>query len=503
MGITLVSLNCQSKRQVNYLGQRPPGMVAELFSPGFISTNAMEHSAPAFSPDGSVVLWTVVDSNYHGYLLESRFENGKWSEPQRPSFADSIADDYYPSFSIDGKKLYFSSRRKLPAGYPEPGDMRIWEVERTQTGWGKPMPFDTTVSKGQDYAHSITETGVLYYSSSLGGGTNWNLRRSDRIGNGYSKPVLLPFNINSVNYEEGPFIAPDESFLIFESQRPEGIDGSLDLYISFRNKDDSWNLPVNMGPKINSASAERFARISPDGKYLFFGSARDQSPGKRGFDIYWIDARVIDELRVEEAAKMKIEQPLSDEVINGLYRNDVEAASGLLKKWLTLYPNNLDATIIYSSILLKRRKYPDAQQLLAKHSSLWNNNVSFIMQMSLAEYGLERDNEAEKILAPVLVDKDQLRERYIYLSNSLLEMGKLKLSDEYFDKAMDIFSSSFPYFHRARALAKMGEKERAFLALGKAVEYGGINSRKEFEADPDFQSLHGDTKWKLLMQKLK
>ena len=55
-----------------------------------------------------------------------------------------------------------------------------------------------------------------------------------------------------------------------------------------------------MGAKVNSEWAERFARISPDGKYLFFG--RNTS---HGFDIYWIDAGIINELK-EQAVKDKL-----------------------------------------------------------------------------------------------------------------------------------------------------------------------------------------------------
>ncbi|MGZ8553438.1 MAG: hypothetical protein ACXWV8_08530, partial [Chitinophagaceae bacterium] len=245
-------------------------MVAELFAPGIVSTRSYEHSAPAFSPDGSVVLWTIMDSTYRGALLEMQFGNGEWSKPARPAFADTTADDYYPSFSTDGKKLFFSSRRKVP-GYTEDGNIRIWEVERNQNGWGTPIPFDTTVLKGQDYGHSVTSNGTLYFSSLMGGGTNFNIRKSENLNGRNIQPVLLPYSINSVDYEDGPYIAPDESFLIFESQRPEGIDGYLGLYISFRHEDGHWGMPVNMGPKINSGKGERFARLSPDGKYLFFG----------------------------------------------------------------------------------------------------------------------------------------------------------------------------------------------------------------------------------------
>lgn len=170
-----VNLSAQRTEGINYLNQKPPGMAAELFAPGIVSTTSYEHSAPAFSPDGSVVLWTVVDSTFRGFLVEMKYVNGQWSKPARPSFADSTADDYYPSFSVDGTKLFFSSRRKLPPGYPQGGDIRIWEVDRIKNGWGKPIPFDTTISRGHEFAHSVSKNGTLYLSSAPGGGISFNI----------------------------------------------------------------------------------------------------------------------------------------------------------------------------------------------------------------------------------------------------------------------------------------------------------------------------------------
>jgi hypothetical protein len=55
-----------------------------------------------------------------------------------------------------------------------------------------------------------------------------------------------------------------------------------------------------MSPKINSKYSDRFARVSPDGKYLFFGSNRRQLTDNLYFDVYWNDAKVIDELRLKK-----------------------------------------------------------------------------------------------------------------------------------------------------------------------------------------------------------
>ena len=56
-------------------------------------------------------------------------------------------------------------------------------------------------------------------------------------------------------------------------------------------------MPVNMGPKVNTTASERFARVSPDGQYLFFGSNRRSLNGTPNFDIYWINSTVIDDLK--------------------------------------------------------------------------------------------------------------------------------------------------------------------------------------------------------------
>jgi Tol biopolymer transport system component len=223
--------------------------------------------------------------------------SGVWSKPAPASFTDSLANDRYPSFSPDGKKLYFGSSRKPPAGYPQGAGDRLWEVERLpdQT-WGRPVPLDSTVSKGFEYAHAISDKGTLVFSTGRPRNPDWNIHFSARTNGRFSDPAPLPM-INGPGYDDGPFISRDESFLIFESDRPGGIGGSIDLYISFKDKNGQWGTPVNMGPKVNSAATDRFARVSPDGKYLFFGSHRAQNQDKPHYDIYWMDASVIEELR--------------------------------------------------------------------------------------------------------------------------------------------------------------------------------------------------------------
>ena len=96
--------------------------------------------------------------------------------------------------------------------------------------------------------------------------------------------------INSPHLDAHPFIAPDESYLIFDSNRPGGF-GETDLYVCFRDSRGNWSEAVNLGETINSSEGIGLAMISPDGKYLFYTYRND---------IYWVDANIIETLRPNE-----------------------------------------------------------------------------------------------------------------------------------------------------------------------------------------------------------
>src|SRR6476620_10660786 len=88
-----VPLNAQDKPfpvlHGKYLGQIPPADKAIIFAKDIISTALYEHSAPAFSPDGKTVLWTVLEIGKPARLVEMVMIGNTWGEPHTPSFADS------------------------------------------------------------------------------------------------------------------------------------------------------------------------------------------------------------------------------------------------------------------------------------------------------------------------------------------------------------------------------------------------------------------------------
>lgn len=286
-------VTAQHKVPINYPDPQHPGTTAQVFAPGTVSTSVIEHSSPSFSPDGKTVFWAIMKMpSYQTCLIEMNFVNDRWSPAHAPSFSDTTANEVYPNFSADGDTLFFSSDRNDGNTTGIPG--RLWYVNKTADGWSHPKPMDTLVYKNA-YASSMALSGNRFFSGGPQGNPDWNIYKTGN--NGVVNP--MPPHINTKAYEDGPFIAPDESYLIFESDRDKGEnENNIDLYISFFQKDSTWSTPVSMGTEINSVFAERFAKVSPDGKYLFFG----RNTGN-GFDIYWISANIIEELKKQTIKK--------------------------------------------------------------------------------------------------------------------------------------------------------------------------------------------------------
>jgi Tol biopolymer transport system component len=278
-----------------YLGQRPPEQVPEVFAPGIISTPAAEGSS-WFSPDGQLFLFARARSARDGILLMEQ-TSGQWSAPRLAPFSAGQHDwDFV--LAPDGKTVFVASGRPAHAGAPLPRDHSIWVSSRNGTGWSKPERLPHPVNVGQhDSYPSVTEDGTLYFFSRRAGGFgHGDIYRSRPVAGRYVEVENLGATINGASHEVDPFIAPDESYLIFCSDRPGGY-GKDDMYIVFAGAGGGWTAPINMGEAVNSPHQEYIPSVSRDGKYFFFTTNKS---GNR--DIYWMDAGIIERLRKEKQA---------------------------------------------------------------------------------------------------------------------------------------------------------------------------------------------------------
>jgi Tol biopolymer transport system component len=300
-----------------YLGQRPPGNTPEVFEPKIVSTGLDELNS-VFSPDGREFYFCVRNFSGAVSIFQMKMVGENWSQPKLLPFASRYGD-IDVTMSPDGSKILFSSLRPVPGSEEPKEDYDFWMVEKEGDTWGSPIHLGEDInSESHDFYPMMAESGTIYFSSQREGpGTN-NIYRSECVEGRYSKAVKLGDAINTEHREFDPYISPDESFLIFTSNRPEGF-GSGDLYVSFKDQEGNWTTAKNIGDKINTPGSEYCSMVSPDGKYLFFtGAGRDgrripdkpftyenfmngHNRAKNGLsDIFWVDARIIEDLKPKE-----------------------------------------------------------------------------------------------------------------------------------------------------------------------------------------------------------
>jgi hypothetical protein len=251
--------------------------VPTLFAPGTISTGDYE-CVPQFTPEGRTFYFVKSTPDFNFWtIFVSHFQNGKWSVPTVAPFSGrySDADEY---ITADGKEMFFISKRPVNADVSPnaAGKLDIWVMEKKANGeWSEPTNLGTPVnSEGSEFFPTTSRDGTLYFGSGRKGGMGGiDLYRARLVNNKYQEPENLGPNINTTFDEFEPFIAPDESFLIFmAANRPDGL-GGYDLYISY-NKNGEWTKARNLGAPINSTAHELSPKLTPDGKYFFWTSAR-------------------------------------------------------------------------------------------------------------------------------------------------------------------------------------------------------------------------------------
>jgi len=300
-----------------YLGQSPPGNEPLLFAPGVVS-DGFNNRDMAITPDGSGIYFAVNQRNFDLSTIMAVHKVGdKWSKPEVAPFASDKNFKYLePAISPDGSKFFFVASKRDGKNNND-----IWVMDRESGDWGKPKKLGAMINTSvSETFPSITRDGTIYFSRVSDDPGVEHIYRS-RLNNGqYTDAERLPENVNCGKTQFNAFVAADESYLIVSVYGREDSVGSIDYYVVFRNPNDEWSEPINMGKKINTKGAQEYsAYVSRDGRYLFFMSTRlpanpnmendaysledltriHNRPENGNSDIYWIDAGIIDELRPE------------------------------------------------------------------------------------------------------------------------------------------------------------------------------------------------------------
>ncbi|WP_306012303.1 MULTISPECIES: hypothetical protein [unclassified Allomuricauda] len=286
--VSVTACSQESKKSnLSILSNQIPVDTALVFGPGIISTKESHESAIAFNQDMTELYLNRRKPNGTYKIYVMNFVDGQWSKAALASFytdKDKNYADYRPRLNPQGDILYFSSDRPLIGETKSTGGHQ-WYVKKSENGWGQPMPFDIPAADGVIVDVASSRNGNLYFSLNKKDGKpeDENVYYSVNKNGENSVAEEMGDDINSPGvWSCCPFIAPDESYMIYDSPRESGY-GWVDLYISFK-KNGRWTKSYNLGPTVNTNYGEGLATVSPDGKFLFFYRDLDGTG-----DIFWTD----------------------------------------------------------------------------------------------------------------------------------------------------------------------------------------------------------------------
>ena len=265
----------------------PSSPAVELVGEGLLSTAANEYN-PSLSPDGRTLVFARSEPDFrNAKILVSRLRGGRWSAPEPVPFAEARYTDSDPTFSPDGRTLYFVSNRPAPGRDAARADLDVWRVAYAGGAWGAPEHLGAGVNGPAQELGPAWHDGWLYFASSRGGRARMlDFYRAREAGGAFG-PAEAMEAWNTAASESDPEFSRDGRVFLFWSDRPESRQG--DLYVS-RRTGEGWSAPVAVAA-ANAAEFDFTPSLSPDGRWLYFASTRGDSAGQA--NLFRIGAGVL------------------------------------------------------------------------------------------------------------------------------------------------------------------------------------------------------------------
>lgn len=216
-------------------------------------------------------------------LFISKKADGQWYPSSRFS-VDSTLDDHIGAAFLSYKKdeLFFTI---CGIDRHHQGCDLYHAVKDEQDGiWGQARPLGEGVNDpAWDSQPCLSLDGKeLFFASRRGGDADLYHCYRDENGH-WSEPVSLGPVINTKGTEMAPFLHPDGKTLYFSSDTRMGM-GGYDLFVSRRDESGEWSEPVNLGYPINTPGDEINFIVAADGHTALISSIREGGYG--GYDIY-------------------------------------------------------------------------------------------------------------------------------------------------------------------------------------------------------------------------
>jgi len=252
-----------------------------LLGKNSLSRNSMQWNN-AYVPRDREIYYTVSDSGGTG-IYSARWIEGTFERSGRLPFpGNDQSSDVFVNSRND--LLLFTSFRPEFEG-DGIRDWNLWKSVRTDDTWGSAELLFEINPGGNQFHPTMARNGALYFSSAAEGSSHTDIYLTEPKDGVYRVAHPLPAHINTPGLEGDPFIAPDESYLIFAgTDRPDSM-GKTDLYITFFTG-GRWTDPVSLGEDINSQGYDNSPFVPEGTDYLLFTSSRGSSEENTYFNHY-------------------------------------------------------------------------------------------------------------------------------------------------------------------------------------------------------------------------
>ncbi|HLG02853.1 MAG TPA: OmpA family protein [Bacteroidia bacterium] len=220
------------------------------------------------------------------FFISYRDKNGNWSTARNlgPPVNTQV-NEGAPSLAPDGRFLFFAACEEYGnygqgrMGY---GECDIFYTQKVNGQWSRPINAGAPLnSHGWETQPSWSSDGkTLYFISSRRGGYGYGDIWMATLGEDgkWSTPMNLGDHINTPYDEESVFIHPDNQTLYFASSGHPGM-GDKDLFICRRDSAGKWGNPVNLGYPINTYGRESGLIVDASGQLAYFTSTREGGSG--------------------------------------------------------------------------------------------------------------------------------------------------------------------------------------------------------------------------------
>lgn len=228
-------------------------------------------------------------------FLIAKKVNGVWQKATLiGSGINTAGNEGAPSLSADGQILFFAACQEIDGSYGPNrkglGSCDIFYAQKVGENWGKSYNIGSRInSPSFESQPSFSSDGkTLYFvSGRMGGYGETDIYSASLNPDGsWGTPKNLGAKINTPGKEESVFIHPDGKTLYFGSNGHVGM-GGLDIYVSRMNDAGEWGTPVNLGYPINTYADDHSVIVSASGNLAYFASNR--AGGLGGLDIYHFD----------------------------------------------------------------------------------------------------------------------------------------------------------------------------------------------------------------------